>query len=475
MLEVVGGLERSSNHGRHDQFYGNGFMDMDGKAGNENTKCLVFKMKYHTVYGENVYVVGGIDELGGWNKEKAVKLKYQKNALTPGLWEVPVMIARDDQHKRFEYKYFVLDQHGERKWENGDNRVARPFRKSQHEYMNGFAKGVSPDLPVSSTCRGDASGKNNPERSVRAETVETEDCPENDWDNDSVDDEKHVLLLDDRWEKIRMEFSIFFPTEQGESMYITGDPLELGAWFKPGPMPMQLGEKQKLETNVDGQKWIKAIYVDPSVVKFSYRYIVINEDTKKEIWEREPNRRAQFEGEKPYNSVFVCRDVNFVGGMKFDKVPPNMFIGPYPQTVDDIEKLHKSGVTAIFNVQTDQDFQHRGIQWDVLTAKYNALDIEICRYPITDFDGNSLYARLLGAAKLLDDLISRGKQVYIHCTAGMGRAPASAVAYLCWAKKWDLDDAVTHVKKFRTVAVPNVPVLRRALAEFDYDTGKRIN
>lgn len=420
---------------------GKGGAIVGGKGREE--KCVVFRIKYHTTYGENVYVVGGIPEVGNWNKDKAVKLKYQKTAPTPGLWELAVLIPRSKKYVQFEYKYFVMKQDGSRRWENGNNRVAKPFLKSQH-----VAASASPDA-------NSAGGENE----MQAE----ENCDPN-------DDDEEVLVLDDRWDKIRIEFSIFFPTGAGERMYITGDPPELGAWYRPGPLPMHLGEKQKLETDVDGQKWIKAIYVDPSVVKFSYRYIVIHEQSKKEIWEREPNRQAQFEEKTPSNSVFVCRDVNFVGGMKFDEVPPDMFIGPYPQTVDDIDLIHKAGATAIFNVQTDQDFHHRGIQWHVLMARYNALDIEVCRYPITDFDATSLHSRLLGAAKLIDDLISRGKQVYIHCTAGMGRAPAVAVAYLCWAKNWDLDEAVAHVKKYRTVAVPNVPVLRRALAEYTYES-----
>ncbi len=62
----------------------------------------------------------------------------------------------------------------------------------------------------------------------------------------------------------------------------------------------------------------------------------------------------------------------------------------------------------------------------------------------------------------MNELIRNDKEVYIHCTAGMGRAPACAVAYL--RKKMELNEAVAHVKQHRIVTVPNAPVLTEVLA-----------
>eukprot|EP00170_Pyropia_yezoensis_P004223 contig_17370_g4234 len=275
-----------------------------------------------------------------------------------------------------------------------------------------------------------------------------------------------VLVLNDRWERVRFEFSIFFPTGQDETMHITGDPLEIGGWFRPGPTRLSLGRRQRLETDVDGQKWELAVYVPVDTPPFSYRYIIINDSTGQALWEREPNRRGEFDPHAAaVNSVRRFVDVNFVGGMAFDFVPDDLFIGPYPQTADDVKALAAAGATAVFNVQTDEDFAHRGVQWRELLAAYADAGVAVVRYPIADFDRASLRARLHGAAREIDALVSAGHKVYIHCTAGMGRAPASAVAYLCMVRGWDLDEAVAHVKKHRPVAVPNVPVLRDALNE----------
>lgn len=371
-----------------------------------------FRIKYRPEKGESLYLLGSIPELGSWNKmHSPLMLPVPKE---DGIYEVAMKLPRDVEHEEFEYKYFTRRGDGTRRWEGGENRVARPFDKGAPQ-----------------------------ER-----------------------DADEAVLWDDRWEKIRVEFSIYYPTKENQVMHITGDPPQIGAWYKPGPTRMELGPMQLLETDVKGRKWYLSVWTDPKLKQFSYRYIVVNQKTKQELWEREPNRRATFDVDKPVvNSVRILRDLNFVSDMLFDEVPPNMFIGPYPQTAADVDAMAKGGVTGVFNVQTDEDFKHRAIQWDVLMERYNAHEIQVVRHPIRDFDRVSLRQHLLAATHDLDKMMRAGKKVYIHCTAGMGRAPAVAVAWLCWVKNMELTEAVAFVKKHRKVAVPNVPVLEEALKD----------
>lgn len=373
-----------------------------------------FRIKYRVADGERIYIIGNIPELGDWQKVHAPRLAQPVSDQVPpenGLWVLDMHIPRDKSHTEFEYKYFTRKNDGSRRWEGGGNRVARPF-------------------------------------------------------DDTASGPSGRVVWDDRWEKVRLEFSIYYPTKETEVMNVTGDPPEIGGWFKPGPTPMKLGPVQKLETDVTGRKWHLSVWVDPDLSSFPYRYIIKDAQSERSLWEREPNRKWTFDLDEPIvNSVHILRDVNFVSKMMFDKVPPNMFIGPYPQTVDDIDTLAEAGVTAVFNTQTDEDFEHRGIQWDLLMERYRKHDVTVVRYPIKDFDRISLRARLENAADELEELIRSGKQVYIHCTAGMGRAPACAVSYLCLKKGMELDAAVKHVKKHRIVAVPNVPVLTEVLKQ----------
>lgn len=368
---------------------------------------LRLRIKYRLEHGERVYVMGSIPELGEWDKAHAPRMEREDT----DMWQIEMVVPRDEEHERFEYKYFTRKADGTRRWEGGENRVAKPF---------------------------------------------VEQAPR----------EGDAVLCDDRWEKTRFEFSIYYPTKPGQTMHVTGDPKEIGGWFKPGPTRMLLGAEQMLETDVKGRKWHLKTWMPTSQAPFSYRYIVVDSNTKAELWEREPNRRAEFDPEESaINGVHILKDVNFVSGLSFDPVPPDMYIGPYPQTVGDVDAMAEGGVTGVFNVQTDEDFKHRAIQWDVLLKRYKSHNIKVVRYPIRDFDRNSLQEHLHGATHALDKLLREGRKVYIHCTAGMGRAPACAVAYLCWVKGMDLAEAVSHVKRYRKVAVPNVPVLEQALKQ----------
>lgn len=56
-----------------------------------------------------------------------------------------------------------------------------------------------------------------------------------------------------------------------------------------------------------------------------------------------------------------------------------------------------------------------------------------------DFDPDSLRNGLPKAVSSLEWAVSEGKgKVYVHCTAGLGRAPAVAIAYMFWFSNKDV-------------------------------------
>lgn len=136
-------------------------------------------------------------------------------------------------------------------------------------------------------------------------------------------------------------------------------------------------------------------------------------------------------------------DANFVGELLFDKIGnTNIFLGPYPQTEKDIETLWDAGVTGVLNVQTHGDLSFRGVNQEFMMKTYAERGITAVHFPIIDFNEHDLSSKLFEAAKVLNDLINvKGLNVYVHCTAGMGRAPAAVLVYLCLYKKvenwWD--------------------------------------
>jgi len=404
-----------------------------GGGADEEQIVVRFGVDCRTAMGDFVYVCGSIPELGSWRKESAQRMAYVgdqsggSTAARENEWAVEVRVPRT--MVQFEYKYFVTRANGTRQWEVGysTNRIGMPWLMLQ-------------DNKKSSTRR---------RRSVS--------------EKGRRDTTTAMVRMEDRWEKHKVRLSIFYPTKEGERMFVTGDPPELGGWFMPGPVPMTLGDVEVLETDVKGRKWVLDVYLPFTAKRFDYRYVLVTEGggTK---WEREPNRKADFSTAVAINGGFELKDVNFVSGMQFDYVPEGLFVGPYPQSAEDVEALRMAGVTAVVNTQTDEDFRHRQINWPVLQDAYRDAGIKVLRIPIRDFDRESLRRELRHAAREVDALRRDNHQVFIHCTAGMGRAPALAVAFLVFHRGWQLHHAVDHVKAHRKVAAPNVPLLAEMIA-----------
>lgn len=131
-------------------------------------------------------------------------------------------------------------------------------------------------------------------------------------------------------------------------------------------------------------------------------------------------------------------------------INPQIFIGTYPQNEVDLERL-KSGpkITAVLNLQTDADFKALRVNWVKIMQGYLDRDMLCKRWPITDFSPEDLERRLAGAASLLGELVGAGHRVYVHCTAGVGRAPATVIGYLAWHQGMDLDEAYNLIKSLR--------------------------
>ena len=101
-----------------------------------------------------------------------------------------------------------------------------------------------------------------------------------------------------------------------------------------------------------------------------------------------------------------------------------------------------------------------------MMERYKKVGIKAVHFPIHDFNENDLTSKLFEAACKINELVYEQKlNVYIHCTAGMGRAPASLLVYLSLFKRvecWRDPNAVDmYVKSYRKVSVPNMRAVYR--------------
>ena len=104
--------------------------------------------------------------------------------------------------------------------------------------------------------------------------------------------------------------------------------------------------------------------------------------------------------------------------------------------------LARMGVTHVIDMQIEFDdtplAERHGIE-----VLWNAIDDDFQPKPPEIFK--------LGVEFAQEALEQDGTKLYIHCAAGVHRAPMMALAVMC-AQGWDLHEAVSTVEKKRPVA-----------------------
>ncbi len=148
--------------------------------------------------------------------------------------------------------------------------------------------------------------------------------------------------------------------------------------------------------------------------------------------------------------------------MILSQVLDRVLVGSCPESVAQVNRLKRElGVTAVLNLQTDEDFDRYRLPWPALQDRYQELGIELKRVPVRDFDPDDLQQKLPDCVDALDRLLKAGHTVYVHCTAGAGRSPNTVIAYLHRVRQWDLQQAVDHVAGRHSCA-PAPDLIRRA-------------
>ena len=78
---------------------------------------IVFQMKYNTRMGEDLAVIGSINELGSWDQNKPLKMYWNEDNIWKAEFYFNFKFISD-----FEYKFIFLSNGRVKQWEDGDNR-----------------------------------------------------------------------------------------------------------------------------------------------------------------------------------------------------------------------------------------------------------------------------------------------------------------------------------------------------------------
>jgi len=122
-------------------------------------------------------------------------------------------------------------------------------------------------------------------------------------------------------------------------------------------------------------------------------------------------------------------------------IPGRLWVGAYLRAKDAGE-LRRAGIRAVISLQSDEDLELYDISIPMLAQALRAEGIRLIRIPIQDFSKDALERKLPDAvSRLLDALEPAAARVYLHCTAGINRAPTAAAAYLIFARNMPAREA----------------------------------
>ena len=144
-----------------------------------------------------------------------------------------------------------------------------------------------------------------------------------------------------------------------------------------------------------------------------------------------------------------------------DHILPNLIVGEYPNIADVPWLRSTLGVDAVICLQDDADLASKRLRLNELRQAYLAQGIAFEHVPIPDGEFEFLADRLPVIVDLVHRHVDTGATAYLHCNAGMNRAPTAAIAYMHARCGMSLADAVAFVKARRS-CVPYVRAIELA-------------
>ena len=157
-------------------------------------------------------------------------------------------------------------------------------------------------------------------------------------------------------------------------------------------------------------------------------------------------------------------------GMNYTRILDDLIVGSCVQTSDDVSVLENEGVTTVMCLQENSDMEYFSLDVEPIRERCASGGmIDHIRHAIRDFDPYSLRRRLPEAVALIAQNAQQPGHgtTYVHCTAGLGRAPATALGYMWWVKGIPLDVAYSNLTSLRPCK-PREDAIREAAVDMLY-------
>jgi hypothetical protein len=141
--------------------------------------------------------------------------------------------------------------------------------------------------------------------------------------------------------------------------------------------------------------------------------------------------------------------------LNWGEISPHIVVGTCPMTPADLGRIQAgAGVSAVLSLQHDECLAYWDIDYEAMHRHGTRLGLAMQRCPVRDFDIPNQRKRLPYAVAALARLCSAGHRTYVHCTAGLGRAPLTVLGYLTWMDGQSPECAIGLIHAARPGAVP---------------------
>jgi protein tyrosine/serine phosphatase len=133
--------------------------------------------------------------------------------------------------------------------------------------------------------------------------------------------------------------------------------------------------------------------------------------------------------------------------MDFHEILPELVLGDGPYRPDDIRTLQQEDITAVLNLQTDDELATAGVAWSSWRARCQEAGLEVQRVRVRAAHRRALRAALPACVQTLAALLDAGHAVYVHCSTDAQRSATVVVCYLYWSRGWCVGEAERFVRR----------------------------
>ena len=173
-------------------------------------------------------------------------------------------------------------------------------------------------------------------------------------------------------------------------------------------------------------------------------------------------RRLRAQGWRTTALWAYARGVPYITGvpiLRYSRVTPALYVGPQHRA-NGKRALAQAGIAYILNMRSEFDDAAHNLTLDDPNGSSPAdARASYCHLPTPD-DAAPSMAHLAQGIAFIESAIGSGGKVYIHCSAGVGRAPTMAAAYLI-RRGYDVDEALDLIRSARPFITITPPQMRR--------------